>query len=221
MPWSDCILSRPLAERNDHLKRWFFTVWLCVALPHLAAATPTEVDWERVLGGEVMVLAARSNEGLPGLRAMFAVSASRERIWSVLVDYENFRHIFPGIKKLRVLEHNVQGAKVAFWIPVAFLKLHYVLHRRYVAPGRRLTWTRIAGAMKRIEGSWEIHDTPRPGVHLLVYESYVQVGRLIPTRLVRRGAMRRAGAMGERLRAWIEALPATGQAHPAPTAQHP
>jgi hypothetical protein len=135
---------------------------------------------------------------------MWTVAASRERIWSVLVDYEHFLQIFPALSKLRILSQDAQGARIEYWADVAFLSLHYVLYRHYIEPGRRLTWTRVAGDLKRIEGFWEIRDTPRPGVHLLVYESYVQVGGLIPATLVRQSALRKTRDMGERLRAWIE-----------------
>lgn len=180
---------------------------LCVVLPHPSNATNIEVDWPSLLRGEVVVESVQNPEGIPGVQAMFVVTAPRERIWSVLVDYENFPHIFPSIKKMRVLKHDEQGAKVEFWTPVAFIKLNYVVYRHYVEPGRYLTWTRLAGDMERIEGGWEIRDTPRPGVHLLIYKSYVDFGGLIPAKLIRRSALRRTRDMGERVRAWIENHP--------------
>lgn len=180
---------------------------LCVVWPYRLRAAGVEVDWEAVFGGEVVVEAVQNREGIPGVRAMFVVAASREHIWSVLVDYSNFPRFFKGIKKLRVIEQDVRGAKVELWTPVAFINFHYILHRRYVEPGRRLTWTQISGDMKRIEGGWEIRDTPRSGVYLLLYESFVEVGGVIPTKLVRRGALSKARKMGKQLRAWIENKP--------------
>lgn len=177
---------------------------LCIVLPPGAEAAGINGEWRNLLAGEVITTPVSSMEGLPGMRAMFTVAASRERIWSVLVDYEHFLQIFPDLSKLRVLSQDAQGARIEYWADAVFLSLHYVLYRHYIEPGRRLTWKRVAGDLKRIEGSWEIRDTPRPGVHLLVYESYVQVGGLVPTTLVRQSALRRTREMGERLRAWIE-----------------
>jgi hypothetical protein len=77
------------------------------------------------------------------------------------------------------------------------------LYRHYEKPGWRLTWRRLSGDLQRIEGSWEVRETPQPGVHLLVYESYVQVGGMMPTALIRWGAMQKAREMGQRLRQWI------------------
>jgi len=166
-----------------------------------AAAGP---EWSRLFAGEILATAVQNRDGVPGVRAMFTVAASRERIWSVFVDYDNFPRFFPGIKDLKVLEQGEKSATVAFYTPVAFMHYRYVLHRRYVEPGRRLTWTRLSGSFKSIDGSWEIRDTPRSGVLLVVYESFVNIGQLVPTTLVQRGALRRARDMGLRLRAWIE-----------------
>jgi hypothetical protein len=177
---------------------------LWTVLPPHAEAAEIDAKWQNLLAGEVITTPVRNVEGLPGVRAMFTVTASRQRIWSVLVDYRNFPQIFPALSKLHVLSQDAQGARVEYWADAAFLSLHYVLYRHYIEPGRRLTWSRVAGDLKRIEGFWEIRDTPRPDVHLLVYESYVQVGSLIPTTLVRQSALRKTQEMGERLRAWIE-----------------
>jgi hypothetical protein len=166
-----------------------------------------KTDWEALLAGEVLVEAIEGSEGLPGLRALFTVAASRERIWAVLRDYGHFSQIFAGIDTIQVLAEDTHGAIVAFWVDAILKKYHYVLYRHYEKPGWRLTWRRLSGDLERIEGSWDIRDTPHAGVHLLVYESYVKVGGIIPTPLVRLGAMQKARDMGQRLRQWIARLP--------------
>jgi len=165
------------------------------------------VDWSTLLAGEVVVETVQHPDGFSGVRASFTVAVGRERIWAVLTDYASFPQLFPDIHKMRVLAQDQDGARVEFWINVMLARYHYVLYRRYEAPGRRLTWTRMAGDLKRIEGSWEIHDTPRPDVHLLVYESYVDLGGVLPRALVRSEAKRKAREMSEHLRHWIEARP--------------
>ena len=191
--------------------RWG-VLWLGfgVLLPLVGEADDAALDWSRLFAGEVLATAVQNRDGVPGVRAMFTVTASRERIWSVFIDYDNFPQFFPGIKDLKVLEQDEKSAKVAFYTPVALMPYRYVLHRRYVEPGRRLTWTRLSGSFKSIDGSWEIGDTPRSGVSLVVYESFVNIGQLVPTTLVQRGALRRVRDMGLRLRAWIEARDLAG-----------
>ena len=188
--------------------RWWCTVLLMVGiLLTPGPAVAGSVDWNALFAGDVAVAAVKRPDGIAGLQALLAVSASRERIWAVLIDYANFLKIFPDIHNMRVLAQDQQGAKVEYWVNAVLLQYHYVLYRRYDEPGRRLTWTRISGDLKRLEGSWEIRDTPRPDVQMLVYESYVDIGGLIPMAIVRAEAIRKAREMGERLRNWIEGHP--------------
>lgn len=170
----------------------------------VAICVAADVDWPRLFQGEILVTDRRNDAGVRGIRAMFTVSAPREHIWMTLVDYKNFPRMFPGIKELKVLEQDREGAMLWFHTPVAMINYRYVLQRRYVKPGRRLTWTRVSGSFQSIDGSWTIRDTPRAGVYLMVYESYVRVGTLVPVKLVVQGAKRRARRTGEELRAWIE-----------------
>jgi hypothetical protein len=167
----------------------------------------SSVDWAALFAGDVVVKTVKRPDGVPGLQASFVVTAPREHIWAVLLDYANFPAIFPDIHSIRVLTHDQQGARVEYRVHAVVSKLHYVLYRHYVEPGRRLTWTRVAGDLKRLEGSWEICDTPRSGVQMLIYESYIDIGSIVPKALVRLEAMRKARQMGERLRNWIEGRP--------------
>lgn len=153
--------------------------------------------------GEVIIEDVTAPDGVPGLRVSFLVEASREAIWSVLVDYENFTRVFRGVDRLKVLEEDGHGARVEFWVDAVLKDLHYVLYREYVEPGRRLTWRRVSGDLKRIHGSWEILDTDDPDRQLLVYESYVDIGFYPLTWLIREGAMDRAEKMAQRLRDWL------------------
>ncbi|UCG29810.1 MAG: hypothetical protein JSV53_09965 [candidate division WOR-3 bacterium] len=182
------------------------TARLCTASYNLTSYKDAEVDWNRLLDGEVMVEGVETKEGLRGVRAMFTVAASRKLIWEVLTDYENYPEIFEGLDSIKVLEQDDNGAIVEFWNHV-FKEYHFVLHRLYEAPGSLLKWRKISGDMKRIEGSWEIRDTPQAGVRLLIYESYVEIGGLfggLVTWFVWNAAKGEARKMGRRLRDWIE-----------------
>lgn len=170
------------------------------------AGTDT-VDWETLFAGGVSIEPMQHPDGVAGLRASFMVAAPRERIWAALTDYPNFPKMFPDIHALRVLTEDERGADISYEVKALFSTYRYVLQRRYDDPGRRLTWRRLSGDLKRMEGSWEIRDTTRPTSQMVVYESYVDIGGIVPMALVRSEAMRHAQAMGERLRPWIEGQP--------------
>jgi ribosome-associated toxin RatA of RatAB toxin-antitoxin module len=175
--------------------------------PGSGSTIASSVDWDTLFAGEVVVKTVKHPDGFSGLRTSFTVAAPRERIWAVLIDYANYLKIFPDIQKMHVLTQDDHGAQVEYWVNAILTRYHYVLYRRYDEPGRRLTWAQITGDLKRLEGNWEIRDTPRPNIHLLVSESYVDIGGMLPAALVRMEATRKAREMGERLRNWIEGRP--------------
>lgn len=175
-----------------------------ITAPQSPRADEAGIDWDKLLAGTVLVDAVKNDDDIPGVRAIFTVNAPDERIWATLVDYDHFTQIFDGIDRMRVLSEDEDGARVEFWIDAVLKKYHYVLYRDYQDRPSRLSWSRVSGDMKRIEGSWEILETPEPAKRLLIYRSHVKVGGLVPTRLVRWGAMRKATDMALRLRAWIE-----------------
>jgi hypothetical protein len=180
-------------------------IGLCIL--HAADAADTGINWNKVFAGDVIAETVQPPGGIPGVRAMFVVTAPRERIWGTLLDYDNFTKIFKGIDKIRLLESTPAGAQIEFWVDAVFKKYHYIVARRYDEPGHRLTWTRLTGDLKRLEGSWEIRDTPQPGIYLLVYESYIELTGGPPAAVLRWMALERTRDMAERLRHWIEGRP--------------
>lgn len=169
-----------------------------------AAALAADLDRDALERGEVIVEEVESTLGIPGVRASFMVLASRETIWTTLLDYDNFPKFFQGIDRLVVLEQDVSGARVEFWINAVLMDLHYILYRHYAEPGHRLTWKRVSGDLKEIQGSWLIMDTDDPAKKLLVYASYVDIGFTPVTWIIRQGAKMKAEEMCNRLRQWLE-----------------
>ena len=129
-----------------------------------------------------------NDQGVKGLRATFQLEASREAIWDLLTDYDRFLETFTRISSLEVINEDDQGALVRFKVKVVFLSFDYTLQRDYVRPYELLTWHRTGGDFRQISGSWRVLPGPGEGVHVVVFESFVDVGYLIPTALVRQRA---------------------------------
>lgn len=182
--------------------------WIILALVALYASGAegqyASIDWVALNRGEVIIEEVTTVAGVPGVRAHFTVMASREEIWSTLLDYENFPIFFKGVKKLKVLEQNEKGARVEFWVNAVLMDLNYILYRDYAKPNYRLTWHRVAGDLDDIHGSWQILETENPEKKLIIYESYVDIGFSMITWAIRQGAKRKAEAMSYRLRGWLE-----------------
>lgn len=169
-----------------------------------AQAQDAALDWEALNQGEVIIEEVTTESGIPGVRALFLVKAARETIWYTLLDYDNFPKFFEGIIRMKVLKQGQNGAHIEYWVDAVVMDLHYILYRNYAEPGYRLTWRRVAGDLKVIEGSWKILDTDDREKKLLIYESYVDIGFSLITWAIRQGAKRKAKKMGQRLRDWLE-----------------
>lgn len=129
-----------------------------------------------------------SDQGVHGLRATFYLKASRDAIWALLTDYDRFKETFKGIRRIKILDEHERGARVRYTIKAWILSFEYTLQRDYVRPYELITWRRTGGDFRVISGAWMILPGPREDLHEIVYESYVDVGFLIPTKLVRNRA---------------------------------
>jgi ribosome-associated toxin RatA of RatAB toxin-antitoxin module len=176
-------------------------------LLQVSTGTSINLDWEKLFNGNIIVDTVSNGEGVPGIKLLMTVTTSRDNIWKTLTDYENYSHIFKGIEKIEIVKQENEGVYVEFWIDAVITKYHYVLYRHHEKLQGRIRWKRISGDLERVEGSWEIHDTPRPEAKLLIYKSYVKVESMMPKSMLRWGAIRHARAMGKRLRQILEALP--------------
>lgn len=167
------------------------------------AAEPV-IDWTSLQQGQILTEKIRSPDGLPGLRAQFLVTAPRARIWAALIDYNNFPRFFTGIEQLRVLRQGTDSSDIEITVDAILKRFRFTLRRDYVVPEHRLTWRRLSGDLDRLEGYWEIRDSPWPGQQRIIYVSFVKVSDIVPTRLIRLLAIRKARQMLGRFRDWVE-----------------
>lgn len=138
----------------------------------------------------VVIEHVTNDQGVHGLRATFHLQASRDAIWTLLTDYARFRETFTGIRRIEIIDEDERGARVRYRIKAWILSFEFTLQRDYVRPYELITWRRTGGDFRVISGAWMILPGPREDLHEIVYESYVDVGFLVPTKLVRHRAAR-------------------------------
>lgn len=151
----------------------------------VSKGVPTE---SQLRAGEVVIEDVTSDDGVAGLRATFWVRATSDAVWNLLTDYAHYREVFTNVEDLSVLDQDARGARLRFRVKAAWLSFDYTLQRTYEVPGRLLTWRRVDGDFRRISGKWAIADAPDPGYAQVTCESYLDIGFLVPTALVRQGA---------------------------------
>jgi ribosome-associated toxin RatA of RatAB toxin-antitoxin module len=160
----------------------------------------------------VAVLAAATSADAPvvkelverdvkGLSAVFVVDAPPDRIIEVLWDVAAFPKIFPDIKKMDVLARSPSQIDVRFTVDATLAEPTYTLRRTLDAAQRRITWINIAGDVRHIHGSWSVRPLDDGARSEVTYTSFVDVGRIVPTALVRDLAIGKVEAMAKRVRA--------------------
>jgi len=180
---------------DDKIQRAAFSLVLLLIAVALAPADGAAMD-ESILIEDVT-----NGQGVHGLRATFRLQASREAIWAMLTDYDRFKETFKGIRHIEIIDEDERGARVHYTIKAWILTFDYTLQRDYVRPYELITWRRTGGDFQVISGAWMILPGPRKDLYEIVYESYVDVGFLIPTTLVRNRAARELEKTIARMRA--------------------
>jgi hypothetical protein len=107
---------------------------------------------------EVVTESVQNSEGVNGLHAAFAVRASREEIWQLLIAYAQFKTLYPNIEDLEVSDESDRGARVRYVIRVAWMRYGYLLQRDYAKRGHLLTWHLISGDLRVVSGHWRISE---------------------------------------------------------------
>jgi ribosome-associated toxin RatA of RatAB toxin-antitoxin module len=166
----------------------------CLAIACAPAVAEGHIDFEW-----------RTNaSGIPGVRASFLLRATREDLWALLVDYRRFPEIFRNVLEVRSVGEGPDRIELEFVVNAVVMRVRYVLDRRYVERGRRITWTKLSGDLQRIEGSWTIADGPTPGLVAVTYESYVEFKWYVPDFAVRARVAEEVEAMVQAMRRRLE-----------------
>lgn len=141
-------------------------------------------------------------QGVKGLRATFFVAAPPEQVLETLWDVDRFQTIFPDIESLQVLaERGDTSVDARFSVDAVFTKVSYTLRRELDRGKRSVTWHSIDGDVKLVRGSWTVEPTADPSVSRVIYTSFVDVGYVVPTGMVRDVAIGKVDQMAARVRA--------------------
>jgi Polyketide cyclase / dehydrase and lipid transport len=145
-----------------------------------------------------------------GLEAIFYVAVPPTPLLDILWNVSNFGRLFPDIQETRIMDTDgltpPNRIDVAYRVDAVVKVVSYVLRRRLDRATRAITWREISGDLRRVRGGWwvEATDAPEttdaPEISRVTYRAFVDIGRFVPTRLVAKGAKRKAGEMIARVR---------------------
>lgn len=131
--------------------------------------------------------------GTKGLEATFDVDVPEESLLDTLWDVALFPRLFPDLKHTRVLRREENALEVEHEIDAVIRRVRYVLRRTRDRARGVISWVELSGDLRRVRGGWRVTPTER-GSHV-VYTAFVDVGRFVPTSLVRDLALRKIDEM--------------------------
>ena len=114
------------------------------------------------------------------IRAAIDIAAPPETIWSVMTDCDLAPKMVANLKSCRILERDPQGRwDIREQISrMTFLPSVRSVFREDFEPPRRMTFHRVGGDLKVLEGEWLL--TPRGGQTQVTYEARVAAPFSVP-----------------------------------------
>jgi len=171
------------------------------ALPLEAGLAKQMATKSPVVSEERSTTGAHGIEGIKGLHATFVVAGAPDLVLSTLWDVEKFPEMFPDIEEMHVRARAESRIDVEFFVDAVVKKARYTLRREIDREVRTIRWREVGeGDVRHIRGSWSVRPTRDAQHSLVVYASFVDVGMIVPTSLVRDLALKKVDELATRVR---------------------
>lgn len=133
----------------------------------------------KLLGGEILLLDARSDEAGGSARVQVLIDASAEAVWDVIVSCEQSFVFVDGLRLCEVLEENRNRALVHQVVKKGWLVPRQDFRFESLRwPYREIHFNLVSGNLKSMHGSWQFTELPQ-GL-LVDYEIHVRSGLPVP-----------------------------------------
>lgn len=115
------------------------------------------------------------------------VKARPEQVWHILTDFNAAPRIFSSLKKCQVLVDKGTTKIVHHQVKPSGLMttFQYDLELKEVNQ-KQLSWHRVGGDFKAVEGFWKLEPTEGGRATLVTYATYVNGGMFMPLPLIKR-----------------------------------
>jgi carbon monoxide dehydrogenase subunit G len=140
------------------------------------------------------------DEGTKGLETIFEVDVPPDPLLAVLWAPANFGRLFPDVREVRVVADRGPILDVAYRVDALIREVSYVLRRTLDREARTISWREIGGDLRRVRGGWRVEPSARPGASRVTYRAFIDIGRFVPTSLVRESGKRKLAEMVSRVR---------------------
>jgi ribosome-associated toxin RatA of RatAB toxin-antitoxin module len=165
----------------------FFASFLCLIalllLPSFACAESTE--WQTLQQGKVIVRQHTAPHTVPSVEAKILISKPPEKVWVVVSDQKTLLGEERKVKRVQVLSKTGNRQSVAFTVLMTHLlpSFNYILAQE-LSPPHALTFRRVSGSFRDIQGSWHLTPAENGSKTILSYNLKLDPGPLVPHALI-------------------------------------
>ncbi len=153
----------------------------------LSTAPLSQTELASALAGEVPVRyeAFTTREGRAAGRGVGAILIARPAadVWAVVSRYDDRAEYIARLRKVTVREKTVDALRCTMEVDFPLKTLRYTAWYRLDPERLRVSWKLDASApdndVRDVEGDWRVYEAG-PSRALLVYRTYVDLGRLVP-----------------------------------------
>ena len=184
------------------LRLSFLLLIPCLALAEISGeSSQLELDDEQLEileSGEVVFL---EPEGKNMVSAVIRIEADPELIWEVMLDQERIPKYVKELRESEILEQGENWKIIKHKLKMHPLlpRFEYVFREEY-GPGHTVTFNRLSGAFRELNGSWNLVSQEESEHPFLAYTTYVDFGWYVPKTWVRNGINKKVPALLEAFR---------------------
>ncbi len=176
--------KRILIRQSCLAGRWcragFGRVFLLLFLISGSLFFSTAASGDALPPKDVVIETLPANGPAHGVKATGIIRSKPEAVWRTLTDYAAFPEYMPNVLESKVQREEGNISWVAIKFSVAVKYVNYVLkivHERSAKPWK-ITWTRVEGDLKSIDGHYTLYEIPE-GTRL-EYVEIVDSGSFVP-----------------------------------------
>ncbi len=153
-------------------------LWLAAGV---VARAEDPADWAKLSQGLVIVREQVAKNAIPAVEAKILVSKPPEKVWRVVSDPVKLMQEERKVKRVKVLSQAGNKQQVQFSVLMTRLlpSFDYVLLQELFPPSL-LTFRRLSGSFKEIQGSWRLTPVEEGQKTILTYTLKLDPGPLVP-----------------------------------------
>jgi len=111
---------------------------------------------------------------------VFMVKATPDKVWKTLTDYEHYTEFMPTMEETKIRSRNDNFSIIFIKLKSPpFMEISYDMKRVYDKENYKITFKKVAGKIKDIDGSWKLESVDDKYTKV-TYLTSIDIGLPVP-----------------------------------------